>query len=74
MPPRKTSRKVTKKILELIEEGVLDAEVVVNACLKYMSEADVLDMAEENEFLDEAVEEEEEDEDDDDDEEDDNNF
>ena len=72
MPPRKTSRKVTKKILELIEEGVLDAEVVVNACLKYMSEADVLDMAEENEFLDEAVEEE--DDDDDDEEEDDNNF
>lgn len=71
MPPRKTSRKVTKKILELIEEGVLDAEVVVNACLKYMSEADVLDMAEENEFLDEAVDEDEEE---DDEEEEDDNF
>ena len=74
MPAKKKSRKVTKKILALIEDGVLDVEIVLNACLKYMSEADVLDMAEENEFLDEAIEEEEEEEEDDDDHNDEEDF
>jgi len=52
------TRKVTNQLLELIEEGVLDAETVLKACLSYMSEAEVADMAHDNELL---VEEEEDD-------------
>ena len=51
-------RKYTNKILELIEEGVLTDKMVVSACLGYMSEADVQDMAECNEFMPEDEEEE----------------
>jgi len=39
------TRKVTNQLLELIEEGVLDAETVLKACLSYMSEADVAEVA-----------------------------
>lgn len=56
------SRNTTNKILELIEEGILDPETVALACMKYMSEDDVTDMARLNDFID--------DEDDEDDEED----
>jgi hypothetical protein len=56
------SREYTNKLLELIEEGVLDTETVLNACLSYMSEADVQDMAESNYFIEEEEEEEDEEE------------
>ena len=52
------TRKVTNKLLELIEEGVLDAQTVLEACLSYMSEDDVADMAHANELLEEEEEEE----------------
>jgi len=52
------TRKVTNQLLELIKEGVLDAETVLKACLYYMSEADVADMAHDNELLVEEEEEE----------------
>ena len=45
------NRKTTNKILELVSDGVLDAEIVLAACLASMSERDVYDMAEANEFL-----------------------
>jgi hypothetical protein len=45
------ARKATNKILVMIEEGVLNKDTVINACLKYMSEADVADMAHANEFF-----------------------
>jgi hypothetical protein len=45
------SRKVTNKILEAVEEGLLDRDTVIMACLKYMSEDDVADMAHANEFF-----------------------
>ena len=50
-------RDATNKILEMIDEGLLDARTVVSACLKYMSEDDVEDMARMNEFLEEPEEE-----------------
>jgi hypothetical protein len=53
-------REYTNKLLELIEEGVLDTETVLNACLSYMSEADVQDMAEYNDFIEEEEEDDEE--------------
>ena len=57
-------REATNKILELIEEGVLDRDTVIMAALKYMSEDEVADMARANEFFDEDsyYEDEEEDE------------
>ena len=58
------TREATNRILELIDEGVLRAETVVMACLKYMSEDEVADMAHINEFA--QLWEDEEDEDDDD--------
>jgi hypothetical protein len=53
------TRKVTNQLLELIEEGILDAQTVLEACLQYMSEADVADMARSNDLL---IEEEDDDE------------
>ena len=55
-------REATNRILELVEEGLLDRDAVIMACLKYMSEDDVADMAHANEFfLDEDEDEEDED-------------
>ena len=45
------ARKVTNKIIEMVDEGVLDKDTVIIACLKYMSEDDVEDMAHSNGFL-----------------------
>jgi len=56
-------RKATDKILEMVEEGILDKDTVIMSCLKYMSEDDVADMAHCNEFFLEEEEEEFEDED-----------
>lgn len=57
------TREATCKILEMIEEGILDKDYVIMACLKYMSEDDVKDMAHANEiswvFEDEEDEEQE---------------
>ncbi len=47
-------RKYTNMVLEMVEEGILDKDVVIMACLKYMSEDEVRDMAEANEFLPEG--------------------
>ena len=52
------SREYTNLALEMVEEGILDKDVVIMACLKYMSEAEVRDMAEANGFLPEDEEEE----------------
>lgn len=54
------AREYTNKLLEMVEEGLLDKDMVIMACVKYMSEDDVRDMMEANEM----VEEEDEDEDD----------
>ena len=52
-------RDTTNKILEMIDEGLLDAKAVAQMCLKYMSEDAVADMADANEifFDDEDVNE-----------------
>ena len=46
-------RDAPNKILEMIEEGLLDAKTVALACLKYMPEDEVEDMAKANEFIEE---------------------
>lgn len=45
------TRIYTNKLIELIDEGLLDPRDVVIAALCYMSEAEVKEMAEENEFV-----------------------
>lgn len=54
------TRQATDRILAMVEEGLLDRDTVIMACLKYMSEDDVADMAHTNEFF---YDEEEEDDD-----------
>jgi hypothetical protein len=56
------SREFTNKILEAVEEGMLDKDTVIMACLNYMSEDQVKDMAEANCFFEYEEEEEEEEE------------
>lgn len=50
-------RKVTNQLLELVEEGVLDPQTVLEACLRYMSESDVADMARSNDLIEDEEEE-----------------
>ena len=38
------AREQTNELLEMIDEGLLDAKYVVTMCLKYMSEDEVSDM------------------------------
>lgn len=52
------TRKATNKLLEMIDENMLNKDLVIMACLKYMSEDDVADMAHFNGFFDEEGEEE----------------
>lgn len=54
------TREYTSKLLELIEDGMLDRDTVIMACVKYMSERDVQDMMEINEFILEEDEDEDE--------------
>lgn len=53
------AREYTNKLWDMMEEGVVSYEHVVNCCLKYMSEDDVKDMMECNELILEEDEEEE---------------
>lgn len=45
------TRNYTELLLEMVEDGLLDKDTVIMACVKYMSESDVQDMMEINEFL-----------------------
>jgi len=53
------TREVTNKLLQAVEDGLLDKDTVIMACVKYMSEDDVADMCHANEFFGEDEEEEE---------------
>ena len=52
------TREYTNKLLEMVEEGLLDRDMVIMACVKYMSESDVQDMMESNEMIEEEYEDE----------------
>lgn len=49
--PYKPTRLMTNKILEAVEAGLIDKDMLIMACLKYMSEAEVADMAHANELF-----------------------
>jgi hypothetical protein len=52
------SRKYTNRLLEMIEEGTLDKDNAILACVKYMPESDVQDMMEYNGMIEpDALEE-----------------
>ena len=46
------SREATNKLLEAIEDGILDKDLVIMSCVKYMSEDEVADMCHAEGFLD----------------------
>ena len=52
-------RENTNKLLEMVEEGILDKDAVISAFCSYMSEDDVKDLMECNEWLEEEEEDEE---------------
>lgn len=49
-------RHYTNLLLEMIDDGLLSRDDVINACVSYMSESDVHDMMQCNEFLPEEEE------------------
>jgi len=49
-------RKITNDLLFLVEQKVIDKDALIAACLDYMSEDDVADMAYTNDFLEEREE------------------
>ena len=53
------TREYTNKLLEMIEDGLLDKDLVIIAFCKYMSEDEVKDLMECNDFLFEDEESEE---------------
>ena len=53
------TRQYTNQLLEMIEDGLLDKDTVINAFCSYMSESDVEDMMRCNDFIEEEDEEEE---------------
>lgn len=55
-------RHYTNQLLEMIDDGLLDRDIVISACLSYMPESEVHDMMQCNEFLPEEEEEEDSDE------------
>jgi hypothetical protein len=46
-------RKETNRLLDMIEEGLIDPHAVADMCLAYMSEDDVADMMRCNDLLEE---------------------
>jgi hypothetical protein len=50
------SSEYTDKLLEMVEEGLLDKDLVIMACVKYMGEAKVKAMMETNEFFEDEDE------------------
>lgn len=44
-------RKCTTALLEMMDDGVMDAKSIAEMCLAYMSEADVEDMMRGNDLL-----------------------
>ena len=59
-------RQFTNHLIELLDDGILDKDTVIFALLGYLSDDQVLDMMEANEFIDPYEDDEDDDEDDED--------
>lgn len=46
-----STREYSVKLLDMVEEGILDKDAVICAMINYMSESDVRNMMEVNEFI-----------------------
>ena len=53
------SREYTNKVLKAVEEGILDKDMVILACLNWMSESSVEQMCDANLFFEHEDEEDE---------------
>lgn len=47
------AREYTKQLLQMVEDGLLDKDMVIMACVNHMSDVDVRDMMEANEMVEE---------------------
>jgi len=56
----RNTRKITIQLMELADQDILDWQTIAEACLQYMSESEVADMATINGLLPEEDDEEEE--------------
>ncbi len=45
------TREATNRLLEMVEEGILDKDNVILCCVNYMSEDEVADMCHMNDFF-----------------------
>jgi len=53
-------RKNTNLLLEMVSEGTIDKDALIQACLLWMSEDEVTEMAKSNEFLESDYDEDDE--------------
>ena len=53
------TRQATNRLLEMVEELMLDRDTVISACLSYMSEDEVADMCRINDFFEDEDDEQE---------------
>ena len=60
MKNERVSRKVTCKLLDMMDEGAIDSRTLVEMCLSWMSESDVAEMAARNDLFESEEAEEEE--------------
>jgi hypothetical protein len=44
-------RQYTNQLIDMLDNGLLSYQTVVTACLNYMSEQEIQDMCEANEFI-----------------------
>ena len=51
MSNQRVTRKVTCRLLDMMDEGAIDSRTLVEMCLNWMSEADVAEMAERNDLF-----------------------
>lgn len=51
MSNKRVSRKITCKLLDMMDEGAIDSRTLAEMCLNWMSEADVADLAERNDLV-----------------------
>jgi len=54
------TREYTNKLYEMLEDGLIDKDVLINAFCSYMSEDDIKDLMECNEFIQEEDDDDEE--------------
>ena len=51
MSNQRASRKVTCKLIDMMDDGAIDSRTLVEMCLNWMSEADVAEMAASNDLF-----------------------